>query len=130
MTLRRVAGAVCPLAAASLLVGGALAATTVVPPSRAGRDLRAITANGLKPAVCAALNLNGILTGSRIVNDNGQPHLVVGSVGVDSIRGMGGNDCIVGGGGNDTLRGDGGIDVCIGGPGVDSFHISCEVQIQ
>jgi Ca2+-binding RTX toxin-like protein len=125
-----VAAAVCPFAAASLLVGVALAATTVVPSSRAGRNLQATPANSLKPVLCAALNLNGILTGSGTFNDNGQPHLVVGSSGVDSIRGMGGNDCILGGGGNDTLRGDAGIDVCIGGPGTDSFTVTCETQIQ
>jgi Ca2+-binding RTX toxin-like protein len=43
---------------------------------------------------------------------------------------MGGTDCILGGRGNDALRGDGGVDVCIGGPGVDSFHATCETQIQ
>ena len=47
-----------------------------------------------------------------------------------NLRGMSGNDCIVGGGGNDMLRGDNGIDVCIGGPGADTFHATCETQIQ
>lgn len=56
--------------------------------------------------------------------------LVLGSSGVDTIRGLGGSDCIVGGGANDSLRGDGGTDVCIGGPGTDTFHSSCETQIQ
>jgi Ca2+-binding RTX toxin-like protein len=130
LTLHRLAGAVGPLAAASLLVGVAVAATTVVPSSRTGRNLQAVSANSLKPAFCAALNLNGMLTGSGIFSDSYQPHLVVGSAGVDSISGMGGNDCILGGGGNDALRGDGGIDVCIGGPGTDSFNLSCEVRIQ
>jgi Ca2+-binding RTX toxin-like protein len=129
MTLLRV-GAVCPLAAAALLGSTALAATTVVPSSRAGRNLQVITANSLKPVLCAALNLNGILTGSGVFSDNAQPHLVIGSAGVDSIRGMGGNDCILGGAGNDTLRGDAGIDVCIGGLGVDSFDLTCETRIQ
>ena len=130
MTRRRVAAAVCPLAAASVLVGSALAATSIVPSSRAGRNLQATPANSLKPALCAALNLNGILTGSGTFSDSNQPHLVAGSAGVDSIRGMGGNDCILGGSGNDVLRGDGGVDVCIGGPGTDSFNVSCEALIQ
>jgi Ca2+-binding RTX toxin-like protein len=74
--------------------------------------------------------LNGIVTGSGTFNDSNQPHLVLGSVVVDTIRGMPGNDCIVGGAGNDSLRGDGGTDVCIGGSGTDTFHSSCETQIQ
>lgn len=130
MIRHHVAGAVCPLTAVLLVVGVALAATTVVPSSRAGRNRQAVTANSLKPVVCAAIPLNGILVGSGTFNDSSQPHLVAGSSGVDSIRGMGGTDCILGGGGNDALRGDGGVDVCIGGPGVDSFHATCETQIQ
>ena len=43
---------------------------------------------------------------------------------------MNGNDCIVGGAANDWLQGDSGTDVCIGGPGTDTFHSSCETQIQ
>ena len=42
---------------------------------------------------------------------------------------MNGDDCILGGG-NDMLRGDGGTDVCIGGPDTDTFHATCETQIQ
>jgi Ca2+-binding RTX toxin-like protein len=125
----RVGGALCPLAAV-LLVGVALAATTLVPSSRAGRNRQAVTAETLKPALCASIPLNGIVTGSGTFSDSSQPHLVVGSGGIDSIRGMGGTDCVLGGGGNDTLRGDGGVDVCLGGPGVDTFHVSCELQAQ
>jgi Ca2+-binding RTX toxin-like protein len=84
----------------------------------------------LKPSACSALGLNGVVTGSGTVNDSSQPHLVLGSAGVDTIRGQGGNDCILGGAGNDSLRGDGGTDVCIGGPGTDTFNASCETQIQ
>ena len=45
-------------------------------------------------------------------------------------RGVNGDDRIVGCAGNDSLRGDNGADVCIGGGGTDTFHSSCEVQIQ
>jgi Ca2+-binding RTX toxin-like protein len=113
-----------------VFVGVVLTASTVVPASKAGRDLRSIDANGLKPSACAGIALNGVLTGSGTFNDNAQPHLVLGSTGADTIRGMNGNDCILGGGGNDSLRGDNGTDVCIGGPGMDTFHTSCETQIQ
>jgi Ca2+-binding RTX toxin-like protein len=130
MTVLRATGPTCPLVSVLLLVGVALAATTVVPSSRAGRSSQGITANGLKPAACNGLNLNGIRTGSGSFTDDSQPHLVLGSPGIDAIRGGAGDDCILGGGGSDALRGEVGTDVCIGGPGVDVFYASCETQIQ
>ncbi len=129
LTLRRAVGPICPLVPV-LILGVALAATTGVPSSRAGRNLVAVKPDTLKPAACSVIPLNGLLTGSGTFNDTSQPHLVAGSVGVDSIRGMGGTDCILGGAANDYLRGDGGVDVCVGGPGVDSFHSTCERRIQ
>jgi Ca2+-binding RTX toxin-like protein len=129
MTARRATGAVCSLVPL-LLVGAALAAATIVPSSRAGRSTQVITANSLKPPACSALYLSGILTGSGVFSDGNQPHLVLGSPGLDVIRGGAGDDCILGGGGNDSLRGDGNTDVCIGGPGLDTFYASCETQIQ
>jgi RTX calcium-binding nonapeptide repeat (4 copies) len=130
MTVRRATTAAWPIAPALLLVGVALAATTIVPPSRAGRTAQPITANSLKPAACSALYLTGIRTGSGTFTDSNQPHLVLGSSGIDVIRGSAGDDCILGGGGNDSLRGDGNTDVCIGGPGMDMFFASCETQLQ
>ncbi len=56
--------------------------------------------------------------------------VVYGGAGNDSLRGNNGNDTLRGESGNDFLRGDGGTDVCIGGPGFDTFHSSCETQIQ
>jgi Ca2+-binding RTX toxin-like protein len=122
--------AVLPLVPLVVFLGVVFTASTVVPASKAGSDLQSIDANDLKPAACSALTLNGIRTGSGTFSDNAQPHLVLGSAVVDTIRGLGGSDCILGGGGNDSLRGDGGTDVCIGGPGTDTFHSSCETQIQ
>ena len=131
LRVRHPARAALAAAAAALLLGIAVTATSIVPISRAGSTSSgAPTANQLKPPQCAALNLNGILVGSGTFTDNNQPHLVLGSSGVDTIRGGAGDDCILGGGGNDSLRGDGGVDVCIGGPGTDTFVNSCETQIQ
>lgn len=114
-----------------LLVGVAVTATNVVPATRAGSSsLGPATANQLKPGACASLTLTGVLVGSGTFNDSNAANLVLGSAGVDSIRGRGGSDCILGGSGNDALRGDGGTDVCIGGPGTDTFHGTCETQIQ
>jgi hypothetical protein len=118
-----------PSIVAMFCVSVAFAAGTVVPTSHAGRELAYVTVNALKPAACVGITLNGIRTGAGTFNDTGQPHLVLGSAGADTIRGLPGNDCIVGGAGNDTLRGDQGTDVCIGGPGTDTFT-TCEVQIQ
>jgi RTX calcium-binding nonapeptide repeat (4 copies) len=122
--------AVLPTLAFALSVGVVLTGSTIVPASKAGRSARGISANDLKPSSCSALALNGIRTGSGTFNDSSEPHLVLGSAGVDTIRGQGGDDCILGGAGSDTLRGDGGTDVCIGGAGVDTFNASCETQIQ
>ena len=120
----------CSLAVASLVVGGALAASSIVPVSKSGRSTTTITADQLKPASCSAITLAGIATGSGTINDGAASNLVLGSAGVDTMRGNNGNDCILGGGGNDSLRGDGGTDVCIGGPGTDTFNSTCETQIQ
>lgn len=111
-------------------LGAALAASTAVPATNADRTTDSITANKLKPPACAAISLGGITTGSGMISDGGAANLVLGSALVDTIRGNGGNDCILGGGAIDALRGDGGTDVCIGGPGADTFHSSCETQIQ
>lgn len=108
----------------------ALAATNSVPASNADRDLTTVTADSLKPVpTCGAFTVTALVTGGA----NGGPanELVLGTAAADSpLRGGGGRDCILGGGGNDLLRGDAGNDVCVGGPGADTFHASCETQIQ
>ena len=127
---RATRAAAFPLVPLVLFLGVVFTASTVVPTSKAGRDTDSITANKLKPGACSALTLAGITTGSGTFNDSAASNLVLGSAGVDTIRGVNGNDCIVGGAGNDSLRGDNGTDVCIGGLGTDTFHPSCETQIQ
>lgn len=112
------------------VLGVALGASTAVPASKAGRSTRTVGVNDVKPAACNGIVLNGVYTGSGTINDSSHPHLVLGSPGVDTIRGNNGTDCMLGGGGSDSLRGDNGVDVCIGGPGTDTFHSSCETQIQ
>jgi Ca2+-binding RTX toxin-like protein len=118
------------LAAAALtfVLAVAVTATNVVPSSRAGSTIGAApTANELKPAACAALNLTTISTGG---GGGSQSALVLGTSGNDSLVGAAGDDCLVGGAGNDRLNGGPGTDVCIGGAGADTFHASCETQIQ
>ena len=120
-----VAGAVC-----GLVLISALAATNAVPASHAERDVSASTVDQKKPTpACSGITVTVLVTGGG--NGAGGDDLVLGTAAANgNLRGMNGNDCIHGGGGNDTLRGDGGTDVCIGGPGTDSFHATCETQIQ
>jgi Ca2+-binding RTX toxin-like protein len=117
-------------AACGLVLVSALAATNTVSASRAGREVTSITADQKKPKPsCNGITVTAIVTGGA--NGGNADELVLGTAAANgNLRGMNGNDCIHGGGGNDTLRGDGGIDVCIGGPGTDSFHATCETQIQ
>ncbi len=112
-----------------LLICVAVVATAAntVPASNLGSATQAITANTLKPAACNGITLTNLVIGNT---GTAGADLLLGSAGVDSMDGNGGDDCILGGGGNDNLRGSGGTDVCIGGPGVDTFHPSCETQIQ
>ncbi len=117
-------------AACGLVVVSGLAATNTVAASRAERDVSSITADQKKPKPdCNGITVTAIVTGGA--NGGNADELVLGLAADDgNLRGMSGNDCIVGGGGNDMLRGDNGIDVCIGGPGADTFHATCETQIQ
>ncbi len=116
-----------PLALA-VVVATAFTATNIVAGSRAGITPSGASANDLKPAECAALNLTDVRgPASGGGNTNA---LIIGTPGNDSINGNGGDDCILGGGGDDFLRGNGGNDVCVGGPGLDTFHSTCETQIQ
>jgi hypothetical protein len=127
---RPVSFATLPILPLVLFLGVVFTATTVVPASKAGRSAQSITVNDVKPAACSSITLAGITTGSGTINDGAASNLVLGSSGVDTMRGNNGNDCILGGGGNDSLRGDAGTDVCIGGPGTDTFNATCETQIQ
>lgn len=103
-----------------------------------------VTANDLKPADCAGLNLSTV-----IANGNGgsSNELILGNATGNTITGGAGDDCILGGGGdddlsggegndvilggtdNDSLQGDAGTDECYGQSGIDSFDASCETQV-
>jgi Ca2+-binding RTX toxin-like protein len=117
-------------AACGLVFVSALAATNTVSASRAERDVTSITVDQKKPTPdCNGITVTAIITGGA--NGGNADELVLGLAAADgNLRGMNGNDCIVGGGGNDALRGDNGTDVCIGVPETDTFHATCETQIQ
>ena len=127
----RTAGAAALVAVAVLTLVAAFAATNAVPATKLGRSLtsRVPTANELKPPACAALNLTEWISGSGTVSPSGSgDSLVLGSAGIDNLKGKNGNDCLVGGAGADTLNGGPGTDVCIGGAGINTF-IGCETQL-
>jgi Ca2+-binding RTX toxin-like protein len=117
------------LAFLGLVVVG-LTAANVVASSKASDRTRGVDVNEVKPTNCNAITLTNRIVGSGTFTGTAAAELMLGSAGVDDIRGAGGNDCLVGGAGNDTLRGQAGTDICIGGPGTDSFAANCETQIQ
>ena len=122
-----VARVVLGVAAGAFVLLVAMTASNVVPSTRAGGVVGpGPTANELKPAACAALNLTVIVVGG---GSGGQAALVLGTAGNDNLTGAAGGDCLVGGDGNDRLNGGPGVDVCIGGAGNDTFQ-ACETQIQ
>lgn len=121
-------------AAGALVLLGAvpvLTASNVVPATRAASGFGSvINADALKPADCASIVLSGVVSGSGSITGSSASELVLGSAGNDSIDAKQGNDCVAAGGGDDSLQGGAGTDVCIGGPGNDTFHATCETQIQ
>ena len=113
--------------AAALVLVSALTAANVVPASRAGRTVSAISVDNKKPKPdCNAITLVTLVVGTTGTN---AAELIVGTAGADVFSGGGGNDCIVGGGGNDSFAGGAGTDVCIGGLGTDVHVSGCETLI-
>ncbi|HET7009298.1 MAG TPA: hypothetical protein VFI11_00860 [Anaerolineales bacterium] len=128
----------------------AFAASNTVPSTHADDRSIGITANTLKPAACASLNLTAIVVGSGSLDGGSGNELILGSAGADTIRGRQGADCILGGAGGDDIQGnqdadvllagtgndqlDGGngppgeTDTCDGGAGTDTFS-GCEVTL-
>ncbi len=109
----------------------AFTAANAVPKTKAGRSLtsRAPRVNELTPAACAALNLAEWIAGSGSVTAPSNANaLVLGSAGIDTLKGKNGTDCLVGGAGADTLNGGPGTDICIGGAGINTF-VNCETQL-
>jgi hypothetical protein len=111
----------------------AVAANNVVPITYLTDQSSIVTVNDLKPPACSAIVLTAILycpPGGGACDGTDASELVLGTTADDDIQSGKGDDCILGGGGADSLKGEQDIDVCIGGPGTDSFHQSCETEIQ
>ena len=105
-----------------------LLASNSVPATRLGRVSIAITANDLKPAECASVNVTNIVTGSGVLTGTSGNDLVLGSSGIDLIDAGAGDDCAVGGSGLDTIAGGLGTDVCIGNNG--AVFATCETEVR
>jgi Ca2+-binding RTX toxin-like protein len=96
-------------------VFSALAAANTVPLSGKLDATVVLTAQEMQPQDCNALSLTTYLVSpGGTFNNNGASALIIGTAGVDMIKGGGGNDCIVGGAGADTLKGGTGADICFG----------------
>lgn len=75
----------------------AAAAANTVPSTRLTNQTRAITANALKPAQCAAFDLTGFFICSKNNCKDPNPNeLVLGSPSTNKIDGGGGVSCCVG----------------------------------
>ena len=122
------------IAGATLVsVGPGLAASNAVQSTHLSRQRIGLNANSMKPAECAALNLTSVVlcpAGGGNCDGTDASDLIIGSPNADSISGGKGDDCILGGRGDDFLKAEQGNDICIGGAGSDTFHPSCEMQIQ
>ena len=115
-------------------IGSARTASISVPASGLDEDSQSISANDLKPAACAALNLTAVLSCPPNCTGTAANELILGSSSGETLSGGGGNDCILGGAGWNFFYGDAGTDVCIGGPDWDFFlpffNPTCETRIQ
>ena len=114
---------------------GGFTGANAVPPTGAGMATAPITADLLKPTLCAGISLQALVIGGGVVAGTSANELILGGPGNDTLSGepsvtgvSAGNDCIVGGSGVDTIHGDstlavlvGGNDVLIGGPGNDGL---------
>src|SRR5580765_6564490 len=72
------------LLAGLLSFGFAAASVNTVPKSGIGQSITTITANALKPAACASLNLTAIVVGSGSFRGTAANELMLGSAGDDT----------------------------------------------
>lgn len=117
------------LALIAVSIFSAFAAGISVPSSNVGSEFISVTAEDIKPSVCAAIYLTDIVSGSGVLTGTTANDLIIGSTSADTIDGAGGDDCILGGDGDDTITGNDGNDICLGGPGTDTFA-TCETENQ
>jgi len=111
--------AACGMVLILLATFSALATANDVPETGASIGARAIVPNDLKPAECAAVTIQNLVSGSGRLNGTGSVDLILGSALYDDVQARNGADCIVTGGSADDIQGRGGNDVILGGAGGD-----------
>jgi hypothetical protein len=117
-------GVVMVLSLAALGAITALAAANAVPATKVGQSDHPVTVQQLAPPECASIAAGLTwppVVGSGSFDGSSGNDLILGSPGVDTIRGRQGSDCIVGGGGDDDLQGNQGNDVLVGGADNDAL---------
>lgn len=79
-----------------------VAAANIVPQTRLATRNEEVTANTLKPAQCAGLDLSNITTcTSKVCNGSTNNELILSSPDTSKVNGKGGTDCCVGAPGTD-----------------------------
>jgi hypothetical protein len=114
------------MAAATFVLVTGVAASNIVPPSHVGATTLAVTANSLKPAACAGLNLSVVVNGPGDSGATANQLLLVGPADTDVIGGSG-DDCIVASTSVATIDGGTGTNVCYGGS--STVFTNCQTQV-
>ncbi len=117
------------IAAATFVLVTGVAASNIVPPSHASATFQGVTANDLKPAACAALNLSVVVVGAGDSAATANQLLLAGPA-ITTVTGGHGSDCIVASPIVGTIDGGpaAGTDVCIGG--ASTVFKRCATQIR
>ena len=113
-------------AAATVVLATAVAASNIIPPSHAGATSIAVTANDLKPAQCAGLNLSVVVSGPGDPAATANQLLLVSPAYTDAVGGSG-DDCIDASSSIATIDGRGGTNVCFGG--ASTVFTNCQTQV-
>jgi len=108
------------------VVIGSTAANSVTA-SRAGVNRIPLTLSQVRPAVCAGLSLEVMISGQQDVRGTQLGDLILGTAGNDQLRGQNGDDCILAGAGKNEVDGGPGRDVCVVGP--EDRVRRCEIVI-
>ena len=115
------------LAAATFVLVTGVAASNIVPPSHAGTVSVVASANSLRPAACAGLNLADVVNGPGDSGASANQLLLAGPADSDVVGGSG-DDCIVATPWVSTIDGGTGTNICFGG--IATVFTNCQTQIK
>ncbi len=115
------------MATATFVLVTGVAASNFVPPSQAGATSQGVTANDLKPAACAALNLSVVVAGAGDNLATANQLLLAGPADTAVVGGSG-DDCIMASTSVATIDGGTGTNVCFGGS--TTVFTNCQTQVR